>query len=228
MPSRYKPNCNTCKKTKLDAKLRQRIQNAAYKRDIGDESLAEIAKEIGVTIPTIYNHVKKHITDDDIVLEKRLQSKRSLQAEKIKAKVQKDLELKLDVATVEEIDSDPLQILGLKEYIAQGNDMIKKGGLKITAQSYLVAVRTLNEFEAKKTNNKLEFLRTIAAFRGGKKELIDPTKVGEETESGDRPTGEITESTHRGPGRPRRIRGEVVGDATARWAEEVLEANTVE
>lgn len=214
--ARYKPNCQTCQLAKKDAKARIRIRNATFNRTVGDETLQDISREYGLSNGGIYNHSRKHIVDDTEALQRRQETITAKKVALIKADVQKDLELQLDADTVDDIDSDPLQILGLKEYIAQGNKEIKEGKLKITAQSYLVAVRTLNEYESKKTNNKIEFLRTISSFRSGNpKKPVKPPEEIEEGEIVDGTASPLTESIDRGEEQAGSVHRRAFGNAFA-------------
>jgi hypothetical protein len=212
--AKYRANCTVCIAAKKDPALRKRIKFAAFKREPGDETLLDLGREFKLTTASMYNHAKKHISDDSEVIARRHDVITANKVVKLKAQVQEDLELQLDLDTVDDIDSDPGQIAALKEYITQGHDLIKKGKLNITAQSFLVAVRTLNEYEAKKTNNKIEFLRTISSFRGGAKKAAKQPIEGEIVH-GNRPTDQVTGSAGEGTNESSSLHRRAFGHAPA-------------
>jgi hypothetical protein len=176
---KYRLNCSVCKIAKTNQGLRKRLQHAKFHREDGDEALPDIAREFGFSLPAIYNHCNKHIRDITPGIQQRMINIAEKKKIELQGRIQKELELSLDAKTVEEIESRPAEIVILDDYIAQGAEEIRKGELRITPNSFLAAVKIKTDWASKQQNNKVELLRTIAAFRSGskttKEEIIDGT-----------------------------------------------------
>lgn len=209
--NKYKVNCSICQKAKNDPKMRNRIRRAAFDREEGDETLRDIAFWYNLSPSAMYNHAKKHIKPVDT--ESRSMVIAAKKVATIQANVQKEAELQLDRQTVDEIDARPVEIMGLDEYIAQGIDTIQKGELKITPSSFLAAVKIKTDWSSKQQTNKIELMRTIAAFASGAKK----GKNGDTTET--------TESDRGGQDEAGNIYQRAFGHAVARRAIEISEGN---
>jgi hypothetical protein len=173
MPNRYKSNCYTCQLSKKDLSVRKRIRYAAYKREAGDETLQDISIEIGVSSPSIYNHVKRHMED----VSERYQARREVQTAKkvaaVKIQVQEEAELVLEADTVDAIEARPLEIAALDDYIAQAKALIDRKELKITASTFLAATKIRSDWSNKQQSNKTDFMKTIYALASGAKKDKD-------------------------------------------------------
>jgi len=177
---RYRANCKVCQIAQKDAKLRVRLRKAAFNRDEGGETLKDIAIEYGMTTAAVYNHAKKHIQDTSEANEKRHQTLMIRKQAEIQAKAQKEFELALKPDEFESTEPRTTEIMALDDYIAQGYDEIKKGTLKITASSFLAAVKIRTDQRAKSANNKIELIKTINAFRSsnGRKQTTTSDSEG--------------------------------------------------
>lgn len=177
--TKYKKNCKACQRSRTDEKLRKRIRYAAYKREQGDETLADIAIESGLTTAALYNHVKKHMIDIQDSYSAAKQTKVAKQREVFKATVAKELELSVDTNVLDSIEARPEAIVALDDYISQAKLLIDKGELKINATSFLQATKIRTDWAAKQQSNKTDMMKAIYAMSSGdkksiaKKEIID-------------------------------------------------------
>ena len=201
--TKYKKNCLTCRASKNDAKLRQRIKHATYDRDVGDETLADIAIDLHISKIAVYNHAKKHIKDVEVSNDQRAVRVAKKVAD-IKTAAMKKIELSIDH---EDIVGEPESVMALKEYITQGHALVKEGKLNITAQSFLQAVGKDIDYESKKKDREVDIIKTMYRFASGEKKEAD-AKATTNT------TGDVN-SGQDGPGD---IHNEDAGDAVAQWA----------
>lgn len=208
MSMRYKVNCKSCQMSKTDPKLRKRIRYAAYKREHGDETLADIALERGLSVPQIYNHVKKHMSDAQESYNAAKDTKIAKQREVFKANVAKELELSVDVDVLDSIEGRPESVVALDDYISQAKLLIDKGLLKINATSFLQAVKIRTDWSSKQQTNKTEFMKAIYAMSSGdKKEMHGTKSTGINTE-------EDAGSSHTGEEEPKTVYGAITGADT--------------
>lgn len=186
MPNRFKSNCVTCRMAKSDVGLRRRIRYAAYKREQGDETLGDIAGEIGVGTQSIYNHAKRHMEDisDRYIDRSRVQAAKKVA--EVRAKVQKEAELVISTATMDAIEVRPLEIVALDDYIAQAKAMIDNKELKITATTFLQATKIKSDWQVKQQTNKTEFMKAIYAMASGDKGKKDAATDTREDAGSDR------------------------------------------
>ena len=212
---KYKSNCKGCQLSKHNPKARDRIRKAAFRREDGDETIQQIAIEFGVTPAALYKHCRNHLKDTDVEMSSRKEIKIAKKTIEFKARVQKEHELLIDDNTSESIEGRPAEIVTLDDYIAQGAAMVKEGKVQITANSYLAAIKIKNEWQAKQQNNKVELLKTIAAFRSGHKKVVEGEVINGIAK-------EITGSTNRGADETARIYRRIAGDAATSRAEEIL------
>lgn len=216
---KYKSNCKACQLSKRDPKARARIRQATFRREDGDETLADIAKEFNISQGPMYNHAKKHIHDTEPIMGARKELRVAKQTLEFKAKVQKEAELVLEADVVDEFESRPAEIVALDDYIAQGATMIKEGKLNMTPRSFLGAVKIKTDWAAKQQNNKLELMRTIAAFASGAKKKID-VKEGEIVDDPDT-APEPSDGPDRGSDEAASIYRKAFGHVPAQRPEEV-------
>lgn len=211
---KYRANCKTCMLCKKDMKLRRRIRAAAFNRQPGDETISDIAKEYDVSMPSMYNHVKKHMTEFDDTGRKEIHVAKNVAT--IQATVQKELEVQLDRDSVDDIDARPIEIAGLDDYIAQGIKEIKEGKLRVTPASFLGAVKIKTDWSSKQQNNKIELMRTILSFRSGANKKIERDTDGNNTRA-------ITETIDRGEEQSDIIYRAAFGDATPQGSETIYQ-----
>lgn len=219
----YKSNCSICQLAKKDAQFRQRVRYAAFSRVQGDETLADIAKEFGLSQPSIYNHARKHISDTSIIMEDRRKVVIEKKVAEHKAEAMKELNIAIDADSMADVDFRPEEIVALDDYIAQGAAKIKNHEMKMTPQTFLAAIKIKTDWSAKNTHNKLEFLKTVNAFRSGAQKDIKKIKEGEIVN--EQLTGKPTESIDRGQDEASNIYREAFGNAIARGTEEIYTGN---
>lgn len=222
--SRYKPNCAACQLTRGKTKLRQRVSKAAFRREPGDETLQDIAKELHISSAGMYNHAKKHLSirdDTPDVREVRVAKK----VNDIKAAAQKKVELAIDHDDVLPEDES---IAALKEYILQGHAMIREGKLPITAQSFLQAVRIDVDYKSKQKDRQVDIIKTMYRFASGQtKEANANPNSAQGATSGQPAAIEPTGSADSRQDESGAVHHEDAGDATARWATRVSEQDTI-
>lgn len=215
---KYRKNCITCRAAKKDAKLRDRIYRATYHKEVGDESLRDIALEVPVSAVAMYNHARKHLADREPRPETK-QLKIEKKTAEIKAAVHKKHELSIDH---EEISSDLESVEALKEYIRQGYSMVKEGKINITPQSFLQAIRIDIDYESKKQDRQVDIIKTMMRFASGesKETNVKPKPVAGETEGAETPPV-FTGSPDPGTGQPGDIHPEDARNALTQWANQV-------
>lgn len=201
--TKYKKNCLTCRAARKDPKLRQRIKHATYDRDVGDETLIDIAAELHITKMAVYNHSRKHLKEIETSMDHSAVRVAKKTAD-IKAAAMKRIELSIDH---EEFVGEPLSVVALKEYIAQGHQLVKEGKLNITAQSFLQAVGKDIDYESKKKDREVDIIKTMYRFASGEKKEKDAE-----------PTSVIAGDLNSGPDGPSSIHPEDAGDAVTQWA----------
>lgn len=162
---------------KGDARLRKRIRYAAYKREQGDETLGDIAGEIGVGVQSIYNHVKKHMED----VSERYEARRAVYTAKKQAEVSvrvlEEAQTVISKNQYDSVEARPAEVIGLDDYIALGIADVKNGNMKMTAQSWLAAIKIKTDWSNKQQTNKTELIKAIYSMSSGdkKKGMSDGT-----------------------------------------------------
>lgn len=211
---------------KKDPKLRNRIRNAKFRREIGDETLKDIAIEIGLPFAGVYNHAKKHITDRGIAPETK-EIRIVKKSEEIKASVARKHELAIDHDSIIVEDES---VEALKEYIRQGYAMVKEGKINITAQSFLQAVRIDIDRVAKTKDRQVDIIKTMYRFASGASTetnkgtygtnpSTDQVPGGSESQSqGNQIAAIASGSVDSGTEGPSDIHNEDARDAITRWA----------
>lgn len=202
MAVKYKRNCNSCQLSKADARVRKRIRHAAFKREDGDETLADIAVEVGIPTSAMYNHARKHISDVASNFAATTEIKVAKKKEEFKGKVQKEMELALEGTVLDSIEARPAEIVALDDYIAQAKALIDKGQLKITATNFLAATKIRTDYRNKQDNTKLDYMKTIYALASGGKH-------------GQYSTGATTAVDNRGTEQPRSLYQSAAGSETS-------------
>lgn len=199
----YKPNCTACRATKNDAKVRKRIRYAFFERQEGDETLADIARELHVGIPSMYNHAKKHVPDMREADKRRNETLSAHKYARAKAIANKKLEVafeKNDLNITENYEEF------LDDYITQGNDVLAKGQMKITEKGFLAAIKIKADIQGKKRGQDIEIMKAVYSFSSGKNK-----KVKQNDES----TGGVPGGLDPGERQPGDLYGAAVGDAAA-------------
>lgn len=191
--AKFKPNCRSCQIARADQRFRKRVRYAAYKRESGDETLADIGIEFGISTPQIYNHVKKHLTDVQDSYNAAKEIKIAKKTVEFKANVQKELELSIDPEVMDTIQARPEAIVALDDYISQAAALISKGELKINATSFLQATKIRTDWDSKQQSNQTEFMKAIYAMTSGDKKkakVIDGQSTDTQEDAGRPSEGE--------------------------------------
>lgn len=209
---RYKPNCKACQLSKKDPRLRQRIYQAAYRREDGDETLYQIADREGFNRAALYNHVKKHTTE----VQKSLEVQTAKKVAEVKANVDNKL---VDHFEGKEPITPQLHNDVLDEVMAIGLADVKAGRLKVTVSHALAAARQKAENLSKQKNLQLDIMKTMFAFASGEKKKIEKGKDEQPTEL---PAGD----PNQGADGPDSLYHQIIGNAVAQGAEELPKQNT--
>lgn len=201
---KFKPNCNACRLVKADPKLRARVRFATYKREEGDETLQDIAFEVGISHNSMYNHAKKHMKDTTEAVKNRAVTLNAKKQATARAKANKKLEVafdKDDLNIVEEFEES------LDEYITQGRDILSKNQMKITEKGFLMAIKIKSDIQAKKRGQDIEIMKAVYSFSSGKNKKVKDT-------DGTTPEG-LPGGVDSGTNGSDSIYGEIAGDALA-------------
>lgn len=204
MAIKYNKLCGICSLSKNDPKFRKRVLHATFRREGGEESLVDIAKEFNIKQSSLYSHTKKHIRDTTDQEKRRLASLMMSKRESIRAKSNHDLQVavyKDDVMPIEQFEE------GLDEYILQGKDLLDKGQIKITGKDFLTAIKIKSEIHAKKRGQDIEIMKAVYSFASGEKEHAKKETDGTPPELSASTSGGETESDN--------IYRTALGDATA-------------
>jgi hypothetical protein len=171
MAIKYKRNCVTCQKCKGNGKLRSRIYNAYFKRgEWADESIPQICKEIGVGEASMYNHLKKHVTElkrnQPVIVERHI--------EQMKATIAKETELALDHDAAVPQEDYERAVSGV---IAEGMAQMKTAGKTITISQLLTAAKIKADYMSKKRGQNVEIIKTMYKMSSGNTKADEPTGV---------------------------------------------------
>jgi len=167
MPIKYKVNCKTCRLSRENPKIRQRIYYAYFKRDEQEETIKDIAREVGIDDAAIYRHCKNHITiapiKNPVQVEKHIQE--------LKAKIAKETELALDHDSVVPKEDYERVLDGV---LAEGLAQMKTNGKTITISQLLTAAKIKGDFQAKKRGQDIEVIKSMYRFSSGNKNGTTP------------------------------------------------------
>ena len=218
---RYSARCTSCKASKRSAKLRDRIYHAKFLREPGDESLPDIAREIHVSAVAIHRHARLHVATRQLS-DETVAIRVAKKTEDFKAAAAKKVELAIDHDVVADgLDS----IQTLKEYIAQGHDLVRKGKISINAQSLLQAIRLDVDYESKKKDREVDIIKTMYRFASGQtKDVREQPKPEREKRSV--ATNKLAASADSGQDGSSDLHNEDAGDAIAYWAAKVPKGDT--
>jgi hypothetical protein len=181
------------------------LYDAYFRHEQGDETIAQISKELGMHYTSLYNHMQKHVSvrERDGVRKVAIMDKKR---EDIKAQVQKKHELAIDHKDVKD---DVLGAAIMEDYLAQAGTLVREGKIPITAQSFLTAVRISLDYESKKKDRQLDVVKTMYRYAAGK------------VNDGATPTTDSRPGA--GPDESGDIHNPTAGDAATRWAKAVSE-----
>lgn len=192
------------------------MYHAFYERETGDETIQQIAADVNVSHMGLRNHMLKHTKMRSVAVE---EIKTAKTIEKVKAKVQKDLELSFDHDdVVPETDYEQ----ALRVIIANGLDELKKGNLKVTTTQLLAAAKIKADYMSKKRGQDTELIKTMYRAAGGskKKEVVDGERVRASGEAAaDGVAEELGTLDTGGAERPGDLYHEVARYAASQWAD---------
>lgn len=160
MAIRYRSNCKACRMVKYNPKLRARMYKAAYRREDGDETIGDIADDVGLVSSATYNHVKKHMHETkptgSVVAARRI--------EEVKQAVAKQLEVSLDHDQV--IPKQDFE-MALDAVIATGLSELNKGTTRVTVNQLIAASKVKGDFSSKRRGQDVEIVKTMYRSMNG-------------------------------------------------------------
>lgn len=160
----YKRNCRSCQISRGNQKLRERIYHAEFLRETGDETLAQIAPEMGVSYSSLKNHATKHIKLRSVASEEVRVTKN---IEKIKAKIAKDTELSFDHESIVPKQDFEMVVDGV---LAEGYQQLKKQDKQISISQLLTAAKIKADYTSKKRGQDTEIIKTMYRMASGGKD----------------------------------------------------------
>lgn len=210
----YKRNCISCQKSRGNPKLRARIYHAQFLRENGDETLAQIALDIGVAEPSMRNHAKKHVNLRSVASEEVRVVKN---IEKVKAKIQKDTELSFDHDLVIPKQDFEMVVDGV---LLEGFDQLKKQGKQISISQLLAAAKIKADYTSKKRGQDTEIIKTMYRMASGGQ----GDSSGQQT--GSSSTGTASQVDSGRPERPGDIHKQTPWDALTPGADTLFTGNS--
>lgn len=211
---RYKINCRGCQESKKNPNFRKRVYTAAFKREDGDETLKQIAEEFGHSYPSLYNHVKKHLTESRYNADEAKAVRTAKKVATIQAKVNKDMEVGFERGEMTVTDEYELSLNG---YLSQGKAILDSGNMKITEKGFLTAIKIKSDIQAKKRGQDIEIMKAVYSFSSGNQAAIKEKaeKAKEQIDGRDISTSGDAEGANSGQGRPDSVYRALAGDATS-------------
>lgn len=219
---KYKRNCRTCQLSKGNAKLRERIVHAKFRHEAGDETLTQIAGDLGISGAALQNHARKHITEETAFT---LERKKVRGIEKVKVRAMKEMEVAFDHSdVVAELDFER----GLREVVAEGITRLEKGEITVSTTQLLQAIKIKADYEGKKRGQDTELIKTMYKMATNKDKNGNTnghTDTGD-TAEGERSTPAAGEVDTGRAGRPDDLHYEAPWDALARGATSLPQGNS--
>lgn len=151
----YWPNCMVCQYMKKNKDFRYRIMTSTYFHPEGQESAAEVVHAFGdpFKLSTFYAHLQRHQAKDLIKAQQRFD---------IKHKTDKP-DAKLIIGAVEGTveNTGEAHEQGLDEFIRDGRALLASGELKVTATTFLQAIKIKSDNEKSTKDRRLEAMKAI-------------------------------------------------------------------
>lgn len=163
----YRKNCLVCQFMKKNPVFRAEIMSSSYFDPEAKESAAEVVHrwDDPMKMPTLYQHFKRHQADDLVRTPVRYKNGKMVVDKRFKD-------------TVEVLAVDPSEAknheVALGEFIQRGRDMLAAGTLRVSASTFVQAIRTQAEIDAKNKDRKVDLLKTIFTGASGHKNDEDP------------------------------------------------------
>jgi hypothetical protein len=165
----YSPTCQVCQYMRRNKDYTVAILLSSYFNPKGQESLPEVNKRFGLpfTLITLYKHAQRHMKTNTARWMKLngLEDKKNWQQALEKTKFIKEEELEALQNTIEYVE-DAKSILqpheySLDKFIKKGSDMVESGEMKITATTYIQAIKAKSDIEKSNKDRKMDALKTL-------------------------------------------------------------------
>lgn len=159
----YSMNCSICMFMQKNPDFRRRVMASRYFRPEGTESLAAVVHDYGdpVKLPLVYMHMQRHQPADLLRAKRRFtEARREIEAP-----------LPAEAEVLKSVDSSVLtqgdHERGLDDFIQQGRDLLVQQKMKISATTFLAAVKIRAEIDKSTKDRRLDMIK--AFFTGGGK-----------------------------------------------------------
>lgn len=156
----YWPNCQVCQYMKKNKQFRYDVMQSTYFNPHGQESLMEVNRRYGglFTSSTLYAHMKRHQHKDILAAEKRAD-----EMEKA-AKGIKPILPAVVQAVEGQVVSTQDHERGLDKFIREGEEMLDRREMKLSATTYLQAIKIKADIEKSTKDRRLDAVKSM--FKG--------------------------------------------------------------
>ncbi len=160
----YSKNCSVCMYMQKNPEFRQRVMISRYFNPDGTEALAEVVHAFGdpVKLPSVYMHMQRHQPADLLRAKRRFTEARR----EIEAPLPEEAEVlkTVDSSVLAQGDHER----GLDDFIQQGRDLLVKKDMKISATTFLAAIKIRSEIDKSTKDRRLDMIKSF--FAGGRQE----------------------------------------------------------
>lgn len=156
--AKWKPNCSVCQYMKKNKEFRFQIFNSSYFNPEGKSGPMQVVHAYGDPFieVTLYACLQRHHGKNRI----------RAAAKVVDGQVVVDSRFKSTVEVVEQIATGSVtnHELGLDDFIQQGRDKLARNELQITATTFLQAIKTKMDNDAKTKDRRADMLQGL--FKG--------------------------------------------------------------
>lgn len=156
--AKWKPNCSVCQFMKKNKDFRFGVFNSSYFNPEGKSGPNQVNKAYGMPFleVTLYRCLQKHHNSQKIRAATKV----------VNGEVVVDSRFKGTLEVVEHIPTGSVtnHELGLDDFISQGRDKLARGELQITATTFLQAIKTKMDNDAKTKDRRADMLQGL--FKG--------------------------------------------------------------
>lgn len=162
--SKWKPNCSVCQFSKKNKDFRTRLFSSSYFNPEATESPMDVVHDykgiFGQSL--LYACLKRHHSKDLIRPASKI----------INGELVIDNRMKPTFEVIERVGGATTNHeLGLDDFIEKGRTMLANGELRITATTYLTAIKTKMDNDAKTKDRRVDLLSNL--FKGAAPKKID-------------------------------------------------------
>lgn len=155
---KWKPNCAVCQYMKRNKEFRTRVFESSYFNPDGHESPMDVVRSYGDVFgqSLVYACLKRHHGHNLV----------RPPVQVVDGKTIVDNRFKNTVDVIENIQPSSVtnHELGLDDFIAKGREKLSRGELQITASTFLTAIKTKMDNDAKTKDRRADMLQGL--FKG--------------------------------------------------------------